>query len=164
MSEAGKIDPAEFRSTLGHFPTGVTVVTGMAGDQPVGMTIGSFTSVSLEPALVAWLPTRDSATWAQIKASGSFCANILSAHQGDVCGVFASRSEDKFADVAWRAAGSGSPIIEGSLGWIDCDIDAIHPAGDHDIVVGAVRSLAVSGADDGPLVFFKGALGTFDAH
>lgn len=161
MSEAGQIDPADFRSTLGHFPTGVTVVTGMADGVPVGMTIGSFTSVSLEPALVAWLPTRDSVTWAQIKASGSFCANILSADQGDVCGVFASRSDDKFADFAWTPAESGSPIIDGSLGWIDCDIDAIHPAGDHDIVVGAVRGLAVSGAEQDPLVFYKGALGTF---
>ncbi len=161
MSDSGTIDPADFRSTLGHFPTGVTVVAAMAGDQPVGMTVGSFTSVSLEPPLVAWLPTRDSATWAQVKTAGSFCVNILGADQGAVSGVFASRGEDKFAEVPWRPAASGSPIIEGSMAWIDCDIDAIHPAGDHDIVVGAVRSLSVDDTEADPLVFFKGALGTF---
>ena len=106
------IEPDVFRSVLGHFPTGVTAVTAVNNGKPIGMAIGSFTSVSLDPPLVAFLPGKDSGSWKEIRESGSFCVNVMGQDQMDVCGVMASRAEDKFADVAWIPASTGSPIIE----------------------------------------------------
>ncbi len=156
-----EIDQAAFREVLGHFPTGVTTVTATQADAPVGMAIGSFTSVSLDPPLVAFLPTKDSTTWAAIRLSGAFCVNVMAQDQTDVCGVMASHQDDKFADVAWRAsAKTGSPIIEGSVAFIDCTIENIYDGGDHDIVVGRVQELSVLDEKD-PLLFYRGGYGSF---
>jgi len=160
VSETPTIDPADFRNVLGHFPTGVTAVTAVHDDRPVGMAIGSFTSVSLEPPLVAFLPGKTSTSWQAIKESGSFCVNVMAQDQMEVCGVMASKADDKFTDVGWRPGPTGSPIIEGSIAYIDCTIEAIHDGGDHDIVVGRVVELTVMESKD-PLVFFQGGYGTF---
>jgi len=154
------IDSGEFRNVLGHFPTGVTAVTAVNNGKPVGMAIGSFTSVSLEPPLVAFLPGKDSGSWKEIREAGSFCVNVMGQDQMDVCGVMASRVEDKFADVEWSPGASGSPIISGSIAYIDCDIEAVHDGGDHDIVIGRVLKLEVMD-NKSPLVFFQGNYGTF---
>ena len=153
---------ARFRQVLGHFPTGVTVVTADAADGPVGMAIGSFFSVSLEPPLVGWCPAVSSGSWPQIEAAGSFCVNILADDQEDVCRTFAMKGDDKFASVGWSKAGTGSPLLHDVLAWIDCDIESVHEAGDHFIVVGAVRQLEVA-REGKPLVFFRGGYGSFDA-
>ena len=113
------IDSGVFRNVLGHFPTGVTAVTAVNNGKPIGMAIGSFTSVSLEPPLVAFLPGKESGSWKEIREAGSFCVNVMGQDQMEVCGVMASRAEDKFADVEWSPAGSGSPIISGSIAYID---------------------------------------------
>lgn len=156
-------EPEHFRRVLGRFPTGVAVVTGMAADsKPAGMAIGSFSSVSLTPPLVAFMPDNRSSTWPKIRESGHFCVNILSSDQESVCRAFAVRGGDKFADLSWRPAGSGSPVLDGVLAWIDCDIDAVHEAGDHFIVVGAVRELD-TGGNTLPLVFFQGGYGRFSS-
>ena len=128
---------------MGHFPTGVTAVTAVNNGKPIGMAIGSFTSVSLEPPLVAFLPGKESGAWKEIREAGSFCVNVMGQDQMEVCGVMASRAEDKFADVEWSPAGSGSPIISGSIAYIDCDIEMIHDGGDHDIVIGRVLKIEV---------------------
>ena len=154
------IDSGEFRNVLGHFPTGVTAVTAVNNGKPIGMAIGSFTSVSLEPPLVAFLPGKESGSWKEIREAGSFCVNVMGQDQMEVCGVMASRAEDKFADVEWSPAGSGSPIISGSIAYIDCDIEMIHDGGDHDIVIGRVLKLEVMDSKS-PLVFFEGDYGTF---
>ena len=154
------IDSGLFRNVLGHFPTGVTAVTAVNNGRPVGMAIGSFTSVSLEPPLVAFLPGKESGSWKEIHESGSFCVNVMAQDQLEVCGVMASRTEDKFADVEWSTAPSGSPIIAGSIAYIDCEIEAVHDGGDHDIVVGRVLELEVMESKP-PLVFFQGNYGTF---
>ena len=154
------IESDVFRSVLGHLPTGVTAVTAVNNGKPIGMAIGSFTSVSLDPPLVAFLPGKDSGSWKEIRESGSFCVNVMGQDQMDVCGVMASRAEDKFADVPWIPASTGSPIIEGSIAFIDCQIADIHDAGDHDIVVGRVVDLNVMESKS-PLVFFQGNYGTF---
>lgn len=154
------IDENEFRRVLGHFPTGVTVVSSVDDDGAVGMAIGSFASVSLDPPLVMFCPAKTSSTWGRIAGSGHFCVNILGDHQKDVCGVFASKASDKFAGVEWHPASTGSPVIKGSIGWIDCEIHAVHDGGDHDIVVGLVKELGAD-ATDGPLLFFKGGYGHF---
>ena len=154
------IDSGLFRNVLGHFPTGVTAVTAVNNGRPVGMAIGSFTSVSLEPPLVAFLPGKESGSWKEIHEPGSFCVNVMAQDQLEVCGVMASRTEDKFADVEWSTAPSGSPIIAGSIAYIDCEIEAVHDGGDHDIVVGRVVELEVMESKP-PLVFFQGNYGTF---
>ena len=156
-------DGAKFRTVLGHFPTGVAVVTGMDADgQPAGMAVGSFSSVSLDPPLVAFMPDKSSTSWPKFRDSGSFCVNILGADQESVCRAFASRGGDKFADLAWRPAGSGAPLLDGVLAWIDCDTEVVHEAGDHYIVIGRVRELDI-GTPALPLVFFQGGYGRFSS-
>ena len=149
------IDQATYRQVLGHFPTGVTVIAGMDGADPVGLAVGSFFSLSLEPALVGFCVDRSSGSWARMNGSGSFCVNVLGADQEDVCRVFAMSGEDKFTGIGWKPAESGSPLLDGVLAWIDCAIDDVHDGGDHQIVVGRVLGLGV--ADEGdPLVFYRG--------
>lgn len=146
-------DSSHFRTVLGHFPTGVTVVSGLVSGEPVGLAIGSFFSVSLEPPLVGFCVGRSSTSWPGIEATGAFCVNVLSASQEDVSRKFAG--PEKFTGVGWSRASTGSPRIDGVAAWIDCDLDAVHDAGDHFIVVGAVRELDV-GHDGTPLIFYRG--------
>ncbi|MDG1197382.1 MAG: flavin reductase family protein [Actinomycetota bacterium] len=155
-----EFDSRDFRNVLGQFATGVTAVTAVNKGTPVGMAIGSFTSVSLDPPLVAFLPSKDSSSWLAIKEAGVFCVNVMALDQLEVCGVMASRSENKFEGVNWRPGPTGSPIIEGSVAYIDCEIETIHDGGDHDIVIGRVIEIA-AGEDKEPLLFFKGGYGTF---
>jgi flavin reductase (DIM6/NTAB) family NADH-FMN oxidoreductase RutF/DNA-binding IclR family transcriptional regulator len=163
MSEQreGQVDPGRFRHVLGHFPTGVVVVTAVQDSgEPAGMAVGSFTSVSLDPPLVAFLPDRSSTSFPKIRAAGSFCINVLAGDQEHVCRAFAARGADKYATVAWSAAGSGSPVLDGVVAWIDCDIDQVLEAGDHYIVLGRVRDLDVP-QQASPLLFFRGGYGRF---
>ena len=137
----------------------------MHGDEPVGFTIGSFTSVSLDPPMVGFLPMTNSETWAAISGSGHFCVNVLSRAQADLCWKFAkSGSEsERFVGVEWRAAPTGSPILERAVAWIDCDIEQVYEMGDHYFVLGRVVALEADADHDGPhpLLFFKGTLGSF---
>ncbi len=157
---AASFDSAQYRQVLGHFPTGVTVITAAPDGVPVGLAVGSFASVSLEPPLVGFFPDRSSSSWPKIQTAGAFCVNILAEDQEDVCRRFAMKGDDKFAGLGWKPAGSGSPLIDGVLAWIDCDIDQVIDAGDHFCVLGRVRDLGV-GHDGGPLVFFRGGYGRF---
>lgn len=154
-------DPQRFRRILGHYPTGVTVVTAIGDDgTPEGMVVGSFTSVSLDPPLVAFLPASNSGSWARLRTAGRFCVNILGADHEQLCRQFAARGGDKYSGVAWAPAPSGSPIIDGAVAWIDCETETVHTAGDHDIVIG--RVLDLDSADEGlPLLFFQGGYGSF---
>ena len=147
---------AEFRRVLGHYPTGVTVVTAVDGGAPVGLAIGSFGSVSLDPPLVMFCPDKSSTSWPAIERSGGFCANVLAEDQAGVSSLFAGWEPDKFAGVTWSTRATGSPVIDGCLAWIDCTVEAVHDAGDHWIVVGRVADLGVGRSGAGPLVFFKG--------
>ncbi len=168
MSDEAEFDSGHFRTIMGHFPTGVTVVTGMNGVAPVGFTIGSFTSVSLDPPLVGFLPQAGSATMDAIEVSGSFCVNVLSDAQSDLCWKFAKSGTDdtRFTDVDWHAAPSGAPILDRAVAWIDCTVEKTYTMGDHLFVLGRVSALDAD--DDGepptPLLFFKGTLGGFDAQ
>jgi flavin reductase (DIM6/NTAB) family NADH-FMN oxidoreductase RutF/DNA-binding IclR family transcriptional regulator len=161
VSSRQDIDSLTFRRVLGNYPSGVVGITARGPDgQPVGMAVSSFTSVSLDPPLVAFLPSRASATYAAIRASGSFCANVLAADQEDVCRAFAAKAGDKFAGVDWVPGVNGAPVLNGAVAWVDCTIEAVHGAGDHDIVVGRVQDLRVANAAV-PLLFFQGGYGRF---
>ncbi len=153
-------DGAEFRRILGHYPTGVCAVTAIVDGAPVGLVVGSFTSVSLDPPLVAFFPDRSSTSWPKIQAAGRFCVNVLAENQLDVCRALASKASNKFENLSYRLSSAGLPIIEDVVAWIDCDLYAVHEAGDHFIAIGQVHSL------DGhpsykPLLFYKGAYGQF---
>ena len=162
MPEASQaFDNAHYRMVLGHFPTGVTVVTGLTDDGPVGMAIGSFCSVSLDPPLVAFYPGRMSTSWPRIEVTGSFCVNVLAEDQEDISRIFASKDVDKFATIGWSKGPSGSPIIDGVLAWIDCGTEQILDAGDHFLVMGRINELEVA-REAGPLVFYRGGYGRFD--
>ena len=155
-----RFDSARFRRVLGHFPTGVTVITAAADGVPVGLAVGSFTSVSLDPPLVAFCPDKSSSSWPKIEATGVFCVNILAEDQEDICRNFATKGGDKFQGIGWRPASSGSPILHDVLAWVDCEIETVHEAGDHYVVIGRVHELDV--AHEGtPLVFFRGGYGRF---
>ena len=159
MSE---FDAREFRTTLGQFASGVVVATGCLDGEPAGFAAQSFTSLSLDPPLVALCPAASSQSWPKLRDSGSFCINILAEGQQAVSDVFARTGIDKFADLEWRAGATGSPILAGALAFIDCELVEEHDAGDHTIAVGRVRDLGILNAAKGPLVFFRGAYEMLD--
>jgi 3-hydroxy-9,10-secoandrosta-1,3,5(10)-triene-9,17-dione monooxygenase reductase component len=149
-----------FRDALGRFASGVTVVTGTSGGVPVGFTCQSFASLSMDPPLVLFCPSRTSRAWPLIARSGFFCVNILAADQADVSHMMASRGIDKFGEVAWTpSAATGSPVLDGVLAHVDCTIEAVHDGGDHQVVVGRVQHLQVD-RDDAGLLYFRGAYGS----
>lgn len=156
MSQA--IDQAVYRQVLGHFPTGVAIV---ASPGPVGTAIGSFFSISIEPPLVGFCIGTTSSSWPGIRDSGVFCVSVLAEDQEGVCRAFATSGADKFSGLGYTAMGSGSPRINDSIAWIDCDIETVHEAGDHDIVIGRIRELGIE-REEGPLLFFRGGYGKFD--
>ncbi len=156
-------DDRAFRSVMGNFCTGVVIATGAIDGVPAGFAAQSFVSLSLDPPLVALCPGKDSTSWPKLRASGSFCINILSSNQQSVCETMARPGGDKFADFAWQTGITGSPILDGVLGFVDCDIEAEHDAGDHTIVIGRVRDFRIVADDNAPLLFFRGKYGQFGA-
>lgn len=158
---AQSVDGRRFRDVLGHFPTGVTVVTGVdAQGAPHGITIGSFVSVSLDPPLVGFLPGKNSRSWPLIAESGAFCVNILAAGQDDLCWRFAKEpgegEDSKFSGVSWSTSTLGSPVLPGVIGWIDCTVESVSEAGDHWFVMGRVVDLAHEADVSDAMVFFRG--------
>ena len=162
MGLNAEIDQAWYRQVLGHFPTGVVIVTAMSDGAPAGLSVGSFMSVSLDPQLVAVLPAKTSTSWPKIAAASSFCINILAASQQELSRRFAVSGGDKFAGVAWHPAPSGAPVLDGALAWIDCEHERTVEAGDHLIVLGQVRVLDLDTSQTPePLIFFQSGYGTF---
>ncbi|MBM9460350.1 flavin reductase family protein [Nocardioides sp. zg-536] len=159
--EAPALDPMKFREVLGHYPTGVVVVTGIADDgAPVGMVIGSFTSVSLDPPIVAYLPSKTSRSFARLRESETFCVNVLGADQEHLCRLFAGGGGDKFADLEWTPTPGGAPILPGAVAWIECTLREVLDGGDHYIVLGDTTALGVQNPAP-PLLFFQGGYGRF---
>jgi 3-hydroxy-9,10-secoandrosta-1,3,5(10)-triene-9,17-dione monooxygenase reductase component len=154
-------DPANFRTVLGHFATGVAIVTAMHGEEPVGMACNSFTSVSLDPQLVLFCAAKSSTTWPNIQAAGKWAANILDEDGEETCRRFAQRGIDRFAHLAYSIGRTGSPILDHSLAFVDCETVAEHDAGDHVIVVGRVLELGYAG-EGKPLLFYRGGYGRFE--
>jgi len=155
-----EIDPMLFRKVMGHFPTGVTVVASQAGGRPVGLAIGSFFSVSLDPPLVGFCVATGSSTWPVMSEVGSFGVSVLAEDQHETSGQFASKMADKFEGIAWEpAVVTGSPLIHGAVAHIDCELYDQFVEGDHVVVIGSVRALDIHRDDVGPLLFFKGGYG-----
>ncbi len=149
-------DPQRFRQVLGHFATGVTVITAIddAG-AAVGFACQAFAALSLEPPLVVCCPGKSSGTWPRIAASGQFCVNILAADQRDLARRFGVSAPDKFAGISWTPSPNGAPILPGVLTWASCSIETAQEAGDHYVVIARVTQLGDSVAGD-PLLFYRG--------
>ena len=152
------VDSGVLRDVLGHFASGVTVVTAVTDDGPIGFTCQSFSSLSLDPPLVVFAPSRASRTWPRLRAIGRFCINVLAEGQDDVSQNFARSSADKFAGVPWMPSAHGSPVLDGVVAWIDGALTAEYDGGDHTLAVARVLDL---GAEPGrrPLLFHRGAYG-----
>ena len=152
------IDPQVMRDVLGHFVSGVTVVTAMSADGPAGFTCQSFSSLSLDPPLVAFAPSRTSTTWPQLRDAGRFCVNVLAERQSGLSRQFARSGTDKFAGVEWSPSPHGSPVLDGVVAWIDSALWAEYDGGDHTIAVARVLDLGAD-ASRSPLLFHRGAYG-----
>lgn len=151
----------DFRTTLGHFASGIVIIAARHRDRPVGLSIQSFASLSLDPPLVSLSVSLTSATWPVIAEGGQFCASILSADQESLCRQFAVSGADKFAGVPWTLSPrTRSPRIEGALAWVDCGIQSVYQAGDHWLIVAEVLDLGRGGPSGPPLLFYQGAFGT----
>ncbi len=149
-------DADSFRHVLGHYPTGVAVLTASTPAGPLGMAMNSFTSLSLDPPLVLFCPSRSSTTWPEIRAAGAIAVNVLSAGQESVSRAFAARGANRFDEVDWTPGGNGAPLLADALGWLECTVQAEHPAGDHTVVIARIELMGVHPAIADPLVFFRG--------
>ncbi len=148
-------EPPRFRQVLGHFATGVTVITGMHEGEPVGFACQAFAALSLDPPLVLFCPGKSSGTWPRIARIGELGVNVLSADQRGLARKFGVSSADKFAGVSWTPAANGAPVLSGVLTWAACTVQTVHEAGDHFVVVARVTELGDSVAGD-PLLFYRG--------
>jgi flavin reductase (DIM6/NTAB) family NADH-FMN oxidoreductase RutF len=148
-------DPREFRSALGAFATGVTVVTCMSQDgTPVGLTANSFNSVSLDPPLILFSLDRKSYSFAHFRAASHFAVNILADTQQEISRHFARPSEDKWRDVSFDVSGVGCPAFKDALAVFECSTHTIHDGGDHIIIVGKVVGFSHKAGD--PLLYYRG--------
>ncbi|MFD1216178.1 flavin reductase family protein [Microbulbifer celer] len=159
------IEPVRFREALGHYASGITVITSHVDDEPIGFTCQSFYSVSMSPPLVSFSVMSSSYSYPKIRRAGRFAVNILSGEQVRISNRFARQGADKWQGVEWRESPLGNPVIDGSLHWLDCEIHAEHAAGDHLIVIGEVKALNLQkAAATQPLLYFKGQYCNLSAH
>jgi 3-hydroxy-9,10-secoandrosta-1,3,5(10)-triene-9,17-dione monooxygenase reductase component len=129
----------------------------MTSDGPVGLSINSFTSVSLEPPLVLFCPALSSSTWPLVRDAGSIAINVLSAEQESVSRLFAARVADRFADIDWVPGTNNAPLLVDALGWLECSVQAEHPAGDHTVVIAGIDRMGVHEQIGEPLAYFRGS-------
>ena len=166
MSLPGQsIEPFSFREALGHYASGITVISSHVDGEPIGFTCQSFYSVSMSPPLVSFSVMSSSASYPKIRRAGRFAVNILSGEQVDISNQFARRGTNKWHGVDWQKSPLGNPIIAGSLHWLDCEIHAEHAAGDHVIVIGEAKAMNLQQATAGqPLLYFKGQYRNLATH
>ncbi len=146
--------PEEFRRALRRFPTGVTIVTTMLDGKPKGFTANAFASVSLEPPMVLICVNRQARSHPIIAAAGVFCVNVLALEQADLARRFAQKAAaDPFAEIAYHADRTSSPVLDGSLAYLDCTLAEEHSVGTHTIFIGEV--VATGARDGAPLGYFN---------
>ena len=155
------IDTLRYRQVIGNFATGVAIVTCNGPDGPTGLTTNAITSVSLEPLLLLVCFDNSSRTLPAVREARRFAVNVLRAGQEELARVFASKrvAHEKF-EAATHMVAHGVPVLDGALAWLACDLEAMHPAGDHTIGIGAITHMDAD-PDGEPLVWFRGDYGTF---
>jgi 3-hydroxy-9,10-secoandrosta-1,3,5(10)-triene-9,17-dione monooxygenase reductase component len=152
-------EPSRFRDALGRFATGVAFVTASPHGEPAGLIVNSLTSVSLEPPLIAFCPSRASLTWQRMRRAGRFAVNILGRHHERFVQRATPPGADRFAGLDWEPGLGGAPLLTDAVASLECEIVGEHPGGDHWIVVGQVDDLHISPVKE-PLLFFGGAFRT----
>ena len=157
VTEHAVLNSRAFRDALGLYASGITVIAGHDGDEPLGFTCQSFYSVSMDPPLISFSVMATSSTYPRIRTTGKFSVNVLSRAQQSVSNQFARKGTDKWSGIPWTMSDGRNPVIEGTLTWLDCEIAAEHQAGDHIIVIGQVLTIGPSERQiDEPLVYFRG--------
>ena len=147
------VDGTTMRDVLGHFRSGVAVVTALAPGGPVGFPCRSFASLSRSPPLVSFAPARTSSTWPKVRDARRFCVNVLAEDQDELSNAFARSGTDKFAGVVYRSSPQGNPVLGGIVAWVDCELCAEYDGGDHTVIdLGA-------GPGRSPLRFHRGGYG-----
>ncbi|PRX98047.1 flavin reductase family protein [Allonocardiopsis opalescens] len=150
-------EPRSFRTVLGHFCTGVTVITTEHGG-PAGFTCQAFNALSMDPPLVLFCVSNTSATWPRIRAAGFFCVNVLAAGQAELGRRFAARTGGRFDRIDCGSSPGGAPMLPGAAAWIDCTLESHFPRGDHTIAIGRVTEMLADSTRD-PLLYYRGRLG-----
>ena len=152
-----KIDPMEFRATMGCYATGIAVITTIGDqDEPVGVTVNSFTSVSLDPPLVLFCLDRNATSLAAFDARGKFDVNVLAEDQQSVSARFAAPVDDRWQGFGWHPGPvTGMPLFDGCLASMECVLHAVHEGGDHQIIVGEVKEVRPT-RQGKPLLYFRG--------
>ncbi|MBC8353781.1 MAG: flavin reductase family protein [Planctomycetes bacterium] len=149
------LDSKEQRRILGKFVTGVTVASTKVGDETWGMTANAVTSLSLDPPLVILCIQKEGQSRIKFEEGGCFALNILSADQQEISDRFAFKGPKDFSDLDATTAKTGAPILNGTLGWVDCKLKEILPGGDHDIFIGEI--VAGAAPEEGePLLYYSG--------
>lgn len=153
------ISPETFRAIMSHYPTGVCVITSVTPEgEAVGMTVGTFTSVSLDPPLIGFFPDKGSTSWPTINETGRFCVNILAEDQEFLCRKFAGPRHERFSDVIHRVSEDGLPVLDGAIAWVECAVYSVQEAGDHLFVLGQIKAMAAERTAS-PLIFLRGKFG-----
>lgn len=152
----------EFRRAMGSFASGVTVITGSEGEEPVGFACQSFASVSLEPPLVLFCADHKGRAWPRMREFGRFCANVLGERQSDLCARFGSSKGSKYEGLAWERSRWGTPALPDVLLRVHAEVGDVHVCGDHDIVIGRVLEVEAV-TEQRPMIFFRGGFGV-DRH
>src|SRR5699024_6750475 len=157
-------DPRVFREAMGHYPTGVAVVTGRADNGEVlALVVGTFSSVSLDPPIVSFMPMKSSRTFGRLRSCESLCINILGGEQQAEMLAIAQRRTNKLDGIDWYPSPSGDPILQNSIAWIDTTMGEIVEAGDHWIALCDVKDIQVTNAV-APLLFFQDGYGSFSVR
>ncbi|MBK3495566.1 flavin reductase family protein [Viridibacillus sp. YIM B01967] len=147
-----------FRKALGNYPTGVTVVTTFNEDHnPLGLTVNSFASVSLDPLLILWSIDKKSKSYNEFIKTKKFAVNILASDQQDLCNLFASKNEDRFSQCDWRESIQGLPVLEDTLSILECETAEQVNAGDHTVLIG--RVINIENAEKEPLLYHRRNIG-----
>ncbi|WP_327048462.1 flavin reductase family protein [Microbispora sp. NBC_01189] len=161
MTKLTSTNAHDYKAVLGHFCTGVTVITSLDEGRPVGFTCQAFSALSIEPPLVLLCPQKTSTTWPRIRRAGRLAVNVLSDRQREIGRRFARTGIDRFAGVEWHPSPSGLPLLPDTLAWLECHVVEEIDAGDHSVVVASVDDLAAGPARH-PLLFFQGRFLDYD--
>jgi 3-hydroxy-9,10-secoandrosta-1,3,5(10)-triene-9,17-dione monooxygenase reductase component len=161
--ETRRITSDHYRAVMRHMPTGVAAIcsTDAATRAQNGMIVGTFASLSMEPALVTFSVTHTSTSWPKISEAGTFSVSLLAEDQQQVCRALSAKGEDKFSNVAWSESAWGTPHLTGSLSWLDCRVEQQFTAGDHVVVIASVLAMTSAERVSAPLIFHGGRFGSF---
>lgn len=153
---ASSVEKEDLRQVMGRYATGAAIVTGSWKGRLYGMTVNSFTSVSLSPPIILFCPDKRSETWPPIWKSRHFAVNILGCDHGELCRRFAKKGEDRFDGIDCVSAANGSPLLHDAVAFLECEVYRVHDGGDHFVTLGRVHDMGVRG-ESPPLVFYRGA-------